>query len=137
MYLVVVYWSVFFFFKQKTAYEITEGDWSSDVCSSDLWSASRGPARGAPPFPRCGHWRRGPVPRSATRRAAASPAPLPHRPPPPPPPPPGPPPPPPPRSPNPTSRTTRSLTPPERAPRPARLPGRAPVRPRLPLRSSR
>src|SRR5213595_383939 len=26
----------FFFFKQKTAYEITEGDWSSDVCSSDL-----------------------------------------------------------------------------------------------------
>src|SRR5213595_315934 len=27
---------VFFFFKQKTAYEITEGDWSSDVCSSDL-----------------------------------------------------------------------------------------------------
>src|SRR5213595_2698641 len=28
----------FFFFKQKTAYEITEGDWSSDVCSSDLLS---------------------------------------------------------------------------------------------------
>src|ERR1051325_6612075 len=27
---------VFFFFKQKTAYEITYGDWSSDVCSSDL-----------------------------------------------------------------------------------------------------
>src|SRR5213595_4096897 len=25
-----------FFFKQKTAYEVTEGDWSSDVCSSDL-----------------------------------------------------------------------------------------------------
>src|SRR5256885_9370068 len=25
----------FFFFKQKTAYEI-QGDWSSDVCSSDL-----------------------------------------------------------------------------------------------------
>src|ERR1051325_9752927 len=25
-----------FFFKQKTAYEITYGDWSSDVCSSDL-----------------------------------------------------------------------------------------------------
>src|SRR5213079_3615594 len=26
-------------FKQKTAYEITTGDWSSDVCSSDLsWS---------------------------------------------------------------------------------------------------
>ena len=26
----------FFFFKQKTAYEIKECDWSSDVCSSDL-----------------------------------------------------------------------------------------------------
>jgi len=26
----------FFFFKQKTAYEIVCGDWSSDVCSSDL-----------------------------------------------------------------------------------------------------
>src|SRR5216117_4607990 len=30
-------WLVFFFFfKQKTAYEIRKGDWSSDVCSSDL-----------------------------------------------------------------------------------------------------
>src|SRR5216110_244139 len=27
---------VFFFFKQKTAYEIGSRDWSSDVCSSDL-----------------------------------------------------------------------------------------------------
>ena len=27
----------FFFFKQKTAYEIVSRDWSSDVCSSDLW----------------------------------------------------------------------------------------------------
>ena len=27
---------IFFFFKQKTAYEIKECDWSSDVCSSDL-----------------------------------------------------------------------------------------------------
>src|SRR5213594_4797245 len=27
---------VFFFFKQKTAYEISVRDWSSDVCSSDL-----------------------------------------------------------------------------------------------------
>ena len=31
-------WWVFFFFKQKTAYEIKECDWSSDVCSSDLSS---------------------------------------------------------------------------------------------------
>src|SRR3546814_1536343 len=28
--------SCFFFFKQKTAYEIRISDWSSDVCSSDL-----------------------------------------------------------------------------------------------------
>ena len=27
---------MFFFFKQKTAYEIRNCDWSSDVCSSDL-----------------------------------------------------------------------------------------------------
>src|SRR3546814_11774329 len=27
---------VFFFFKQKTAYEMSISDWSSDVCSSDL-----------------------------------------------------------------------------------------------------
>ena len=28
-------------FKQKTAYEIMSGDWSSDVCSSDLLKTSR------------------------------------------------------------------------------------------------
>src|SRR3546814_9546176 len=27
---------VFFFFRQKTAYEMRISDWSSDVCSSDL-----------------------------------------------------------------------------------------------------
>src|SRR3546814_5416219 len=32
----VVWRSVFFFFKQKTAYEMRISDWSSDVCSSDL-----------------------------------------------------------------------------------------------------
>src|SRR3546814_1264257 len=31
-----VYLVVFFFFKQKTAYEMRISDWSSDVCSSDL-----------------------------------------------------------------------------------------------------
>ena len=36
----------FFFFKQKTAYEIYQGDWSSDVCSSDLLAA--GAATAAP-----------------------------------------------------------------------------------------
>ena len=33
---------VFFFFKQKTAYEIYQCDWSSDVCSSDLTRRSIG-----------------------------------------------------------------------------------------------
>src|SRR3546814_2167254 len=28
---------LFFFFKQKTAYEMRISDWSSDVCSSDLY----------------------------------------------------------------------------------------------------
>src|SRR3546814_3310478 len=41
MYVVFVMFSVlcfvfFFFFKQKTAYEMRISDWSSDVCSSDL-----------------------------------------------------------------------------------------------------
>src|SRR3546814_19977960 len=35
---------LFFFFKQKTAYEMRISDWSSDVCSSDL-RRSPGPAR--------------------------------------------------------------------------------------------
>src|SRR5213595_1274299 len=43
-------WQFFFFFKQKTAYEITEGDWSSDVCSSDLnvvsWNAGAARLKG-------------------------------------------------------------------------------------------
>src|SRR3546814_1379573 len=41
--VVIVIWSrcvfssvMFFFFKQKTAYEVRISDWSSDVCSSDL-----------------------------------------------------------------------------------------------------
>src|SRR3546814_1549535 len=44
--------SVFFFFKQKTAYEMRISDWSSDVCSSDL------------------------VPRSALMRASHKPLPI-------------------------------------------------------------
>src|SRR3546814_9160788 len=32
----VVFVVIFFFFKQKTAYEMRISDWSSDVCSSDL-----------------------------------------------------------------------------------------------------
>src|SRR3546814_3809715 len=33
--------SYFFFFKQKTAYEMRISDWSSDVCSSDLPDVER------------------------------------------------------------------------------------------------
>src|SRR3546814_677844 len=33
---------VFFFFKQKTAYEMRISDWSSDVCSSDLFEEMKG-----------------------------------------------------------------------------------------------
>src|SRR3546814_7721143 len=32
----MLYSCIFFFFKQKTAYEMRISDWSSDVCSSDL-----------------------------------------------------------------------------------------------------
>src|SRR3546814_1999086 len=34
----IVFFCRFFFFKQKTAYEMRISDWSSDVCSSDLRS---------------------------------------------------------------------------------------------------
>src|SRR3546814_1957308 len=33
---------LFFFFKQKTAYEMRISDWSSDVCSSDLGTVRSG-----------------------------------------------------------------------------------------------
>src|SRR3546814_15057179 len=49
----------FFFFKQKTAYEMRISDWSSDVCSSDLQcnletasASSVSAAGGAPDFAR-------------------------------------------------------------------------------------
>src|SRR3546814_11687575 len=37
-----MYSCLFFFFKQKTAYEMRISDWSSDVCSSDLSNLSAG-----------------------------------------------------------------------------------------------
>src|SRR3546814_10306303 len=42
---------VFFFFKQKTAYDMRISDWSSDVCSSDLAcsGASQTSAQGSSP----------------------------------------------------------------------------------------
>src|SRR3546814_6883542 len=36
MQCILIHSSLFFFFKQKTAYEMRISDWSSDVCSSDL-----------------------------------------------------------------------------------------------------
>src|SRR3546814_8763649 len=43
----------FFFFKQKTAYEMRISDWSSDVCSSDLqFTASGEPVPTTRPFER-------------------------------------------------------------------------------------
>src|SRR3546814_2747385 len=38
----------FFFFKQKTAYEMRISDWSSDVCSSDLGNRALGPRMRVP-----------------------------------------------------------------------------------------
>src|SRR3546814_15710140 len=49
-YLVLVFCVLFFFVKQKTAYEMRISDWSSDVCSSDLTAApSRSPDPRLPP----------------------------------------------------------------------------------------
>src|SRR3546814_9114813 len=45
----MLFMSIFFFFKQKTAYEMRISDWSSDVCSSDL---PRGDGRAARPLHR-------------------------------------------------------------------------------------
>src|SRR3546814_8385358 len=58
----MVYLFMFFFFKQKTAYEMRISDWSSDVCSSDLLagrdqSRNRGTSQNNLPFwyrQRCG-----------------------------------------------------------------------------------
>src|SRR3546814_19410971 len=47
----VCYVCVFFFFKQKTAYEMRISDWSSDVCSSDLDTIVESKARRAATFP--------------------------------------------------------------------------------------
>src|SRR3546814_7296709 len=39
---------MFFFFKQKTAYEMRISDWSSDVCSSDLHDGNHGGRKAYP-----------------------------------------------------------------------------------------
>src|ERR671931_2762349 len=73
---------VFFFFKQKTAYEIVSRDWSSDVCSSDLLTVredggtgSSGTDPDAParkPGPRRSADRRAQLPRSWDASRSAS-----------------------------------------------------------------
>src|SRR3546814_13131289 len=65
----------FFFFKQKTAYEMRISDWSSDVCSSDLPDAGAGRGRtvaedGADP-PGAGGGARVPDARRSAGRAGA------------------------------------------------------------------
>src|SRR3546814_9954482 len=67
---------LFFFFKQKTAYEMRISDWSSDVCSSDLHGADRRefvkiPPRRERPIPLAAHYqhRHIPVARRIEHRA--------------------------------------------------------------------
>src|SRR3546814_4968066 len=49
----LAFFDVFFFFKQKTAYEMRISDWSSDVCSSDLADSGVGDLRAAEPTDSC------------------------------------------------------------------------------------
>src|SRR3546814_2307620 len=78
------YFVEFFFFKQKTAYEMRISDWSSDVCSSDLaWRAchvhrsrcARSRYAGGRTACRCGigqHGRKGGVARERFRLLSAA-----------------------------------------------------------------
>src|SRR3546814_748640 len=50
----VIFSTMLFFFKHKTAYEMRISDWSSDVCSSDLGMF--------PEFSRAGRHKAGPLP---------------------------------------------------------------------------
>src|SRR3546814_6910998 len=55
--------SRYFFFKQKPAYDMRISDWSSDVCSSDLWQKSTSDVSALRPEP---------PPSSALHRSAAT-----------------------------------------------------------------
>src|SRR3546814_2413773 len=63
----------FFFFKQKTAYEMLIGDWISDVCSSDLFRDGDSGGERPPPDPCPGKraHRRGCDDRAARRHQGA------------------------------------------------------------------
>src|SRR3546814_8206474 len=54
--LIVIWFHLiyFFFFKQKTAYEMRISDWSSDVCSSDVCSSDLRALAGHHPSPHAG-----------------------------------------------------------------------------------
>src|SRR3546814_18735215 len=52
---------VFFFFKQKTAYEMRISDWSSDVCSSDLWRENARAQSGVGSMSKCSTSSRVPI----------------------------------------------------------------------------
>src|SRR3546814_2701682 len=65
LYIYVVVVALFFFFKQKTAYEMRISDWSSDVCSSDLPLRLRQPRMGA------GHAAGQSIGRTAARHAGS------------------------------------------------------------------
>src|SRR3546814_12857262 len=60
---------MFFFFKQKTAYEMRISDWSSDVCSSDLGAQGGNSAAQVQGVPTSG-WRQ-PLPAHSTQRLQA------------------------------------------------------------------
>src|SRR3546814_7068770 len=78
----VIFMFYFFFFKQKTAYEMRISDWSSDVCSSDLPSASRAYGGNRPPDRRRRQiWRQDRLPdRHDQPQAASAQPPAAHRP---------------------------------------------------------
>src|SRR3546814_3623973 len=59
----------FFFFMQKTAYEMRISDWSSDVCSSDLHQHGLAPSYPAPHIEP--PWRRGRTAQHFPMRAPA------------------------------------------------------------------
>src|SRR3546814_3383747 len=61
---------VFFFFKQKTAYEMRISDWSSDVCSSDLGGECRGDEPGGAGADRAGRSGAHPPDRAVSGAAA-------------------------------------------------------------------
>src|SRR3546814_20467027 len=66
--------SAWFFFKQRTSYELRISDWSSDVCSSDLSSAGFGRRSGGGSgheLRRTGRWQHKPAGAAGPYRAAA------------------------------------------------------------------